>query len=99
MEDTHNIENIDAADIQFEMIKLEAVPLIEPCTFNQAELDSLLDDPEEIVCMEDDMVITVWKRGCGIPFQANSDELIKRQDDIISGSISFQRNSKYINEY
>lgn len=61
-------------------------------TGNNADIDDLLDDPEEIVWgkdEEDEVVMTIGRCGFPKPWCATSDSLFKREDDPFSGNLAF----------
>lgn len=72
-------------------VKAESVPLYENYTRNSAEMDTLLDEPEEIFC-DEDMTITIPKGGIPKPLASTGDDMIKCENDKISGSIPFNAN-------
>lgn len=67
--------------------KIEVVPLYE---INNADIDFLLDEPEELD--SDDGIEIIGDGPVPQPFNATEDELIKRENDGISGSIPFNIN-------
>lgn len=55
---------------------------------NSSDIDELLDEAEEIIC-DDDLIMFVGKTGIPKPWSMVSDNLIKRENDSMSGNISF----------
>lgn len=73
------------------VVKNEPVLLIRPCSYNNIELDDLLDDPEvEIDKFDDDITFIVNKRtGYAMPLDENPEGLVKYENDVVSGSMCF----------
>ncbi|XP_055312022.1 uncharacterized protein LOC129574267 [Sitodiplosis mosellana] len=71
------------------VVKAEYVPLFNIHSVNNAAIDELLDDePEEVIC-EDDVVMLIGQSGVPLPMASTKDELIKRENDPISGNTPF----------
>lgn len=57
---------------------------------NDADIDDVLDEPEEIVWEKDpEVVIKIGRCGIPQPWNATDDKMIKREGDPMSGDISF----------
>lgn len=69
-------------------IKCEPVLLMEPCSSNRKQLNDLLETAviEEV---DDEMTIIVGSKGFGAPFQTTAENLIKRENDPISGNVPY----------
>lgn len=67
-----------------------AVPLFNIHEGNRAEIEELLDEVEEIQCDDDVIMIT---RGSAMPkpWSTTVDELIKRENDKMTGNIAFNQ--------
>lgn len=85
-----NTEKTDET-VQLNPLKIEAVPIHEPIQANNEELNELLDEEDMVTEKYDDEVtITIdSKIGFAMPLNSNSDGLIKRENDVISGNIAF----------
>lgn len=72
-------------------IKIENVPLYEIHTCNDEEMDALLDEPDEIHFddSDDDLTMVMPKDGQHKPLSATRDEMIKHENDPISGDAPF----------
>lgn len=71
-------------------MKLEPVVVREICASNNLELDDLLDDDLVVDNYDDEITITFSRKsGFVMPVKYNSDGLIKREDDIISGNLAY----------
>lgn len=83
-------ENIHESDNTIDPLrmKVESVPLYEADTRNNEEIDALLDEQDEICC-EDDVTMIISKNGLPKPLAATTNDIIKRENDPISGCISF----------
>ncbi|XP_055309118.1 uncharacterized protein LOC129573007 [Sitodiplosis mosellana] len=68
--------------------KSNVVPLFNVHDANNDEIDQLLEEPEEIV-YEDDVVIMVGRHGLPKPMAATEDDMIKRENDQMTGNIPF----------
>lgn len=89
-------------------IKIEGDMLIEPCSSNIGELDVLLDeneDEEETVRYVDDkddddddeVIITINKKiGFAMPCKSNDQEMIKRENDVVSGNMPYNDSVRII---
>lgn len=71
-------------------IKVEArcVPLFNNRVANTTEIEELLDEAEEIYCNED-IIMTIGQGGVPKPFFATAEDIIKRENDKMSGNIPF----------
>lgn len=57
---------------------------------NSADIDDVLDEPEEITWEKDpDVVMTIGRSGFPMPWLATDGNIIKREGDLMSGNISF----------
>lgn len=94
-----NDSTMDAVNIAGAQVKVENVPLYEIHTRNSDEIDALLDEPDEVrYCdSDDDLTMIIPKNGIPKPLAATSDNVIKREDDLISGSIPFNTNVSVLN--
>lgn len=71
-------------------IKTDLVCLHEMHTGNNSDIDGILEEVEEIL-YGDDLVMIVGESGLPKPFSMTTDNLIKRENDAMSGNISFDR--------
>lgn len=78
------VGNINAID----PIKCEPCLLLEPVSRNINELEDLLTG-DIVDVYDDDVVITIGKKGFGKPIQITIDGLIKHENDIVSGDVAF----------
>lgn len=79
-------------------VKAEKVPLYEIHTRNNEEINELLDEPVEIYCDNDDeLTMIISKDGLPKPFAATEDDMIKRENDPISGNIAFNEEVNALN--
>lgn len=69
-------------------IKPEPCLLFEPVSRNIIELDDLLTG-DIIDEYDDDVVITISKKGFGKPIKVTSEGLIKHENDLVSGDMPF----------
>lgn len=83
------------------VVKSEAVPMIEPCSSNSNELNGLFDeDNEEEDIYDDDITFIVNKTvGFAKPFNSTTQNLIKRENDIISGNMAFDETVSTVNTF
>lgn len=81
----------DESDPLAPIIKPEPALLIEPCTSNSNELNGLFDkDYEEEDVWDEDITFIVNKKvGYAQPFNSNDQQLIKRENDVVSGNMPF----------
>lgn len=68
--------------------KSEYVPLFDIHTGNNAEIDELLEEPE-VIEWDEEVTMMVGKSGVPQPMSVTADELIKRENDQLSGNIPF----------
>lgn len=72
------------------IVKKEAVLIVEPSAAHINALEGLIEEPEYTVYKDDSMEIIVDnKKGFALPFNVTSDELIKRENDEVSGQMPF----------
>lgn len=83
-----NLRAEEVPDVPHGAIKCEPVLLMEPCSSNRKQLNDLLETAviEEV---DDDMTIIVGNKSFGAPFQTTAENLIKRENDPISGSVPY----------
>lgn len=70
------------------IVKPEYVPLFSVHSANNEAMDQLLEEQEEIPCDEDVQII-VGPSGIPQPMQVTTDDLVKRENDAMSGNIPF----------
>lgn len=70
--------------------KMEPVPLYEANTSNVVDLDDILDDDEVVDVYSNDVTI-IFKRKTGIikPMKTDSNGLVKRENDVVSGNMAY----------
>lgn len=66
------------------------VPLYDIHVTNNDEIDELLDEPEEIFC-DEEVIMKIGPSGMPKPWAATVDELIKRENDKMTGNIAFNQ--------
>lgn len=77
-------------------IKAERVPLYEIHNGNNDEIDILLNEPDVI---DDDLeIVSMPENGVPKPFAATTDNLFKRENDLLSGQIPYN-NDVSINKF
>lgn len=69
-------------------IKIECVPLYENHALNSSEMDELLDE-REVINLSDDDLMMVPESGLPVPFGMTMAEIVKRENDAISGDVAF----------
>lgn len=90
------VEFVGAAD---DPVKTEPVFVFEPFSSNCDELESLLEDDssEETVSYDEEVTYTINKKvGFARPYRTNSENLIKREDDIVSGNMAYNESVSII---
>lgn len=77
------------ATVQEELtIKSEPTLLMTPCSSNLNELYNLLNS-HVIEEVDDEMTIIYGSKGFGLPYKTTDENLIKRENDPISGNMAF----------
>lgn len=71
-------------------IKNEPSVVMETCSRNRTALNELLTT-DFVEVIDEDLTIIVGSRGFGQPLKTNSDDLVKRQDDPVSGSLAYSQ--------
>lgn len=84
-------ENYAGATDGAASVKTEPILLMEQPESNRSELESLLDEEEQVVDEYDEDIVIIFDRkvGYGKPFKCNTEGLIKYENDAVSGSIPF----------
>lgn len=85
-----NVSDIDplANAEQQSQVKIEYVPLYEIHARNGSEMDELLDEPE-VICLSDDEEMVIPESGLPRPMATTTDDIVKRENDAISGNVPF----------
>lgn len=78
-------------------VKLEPVVLYEPYSSNSNELEDVLENPVEEECIveeiDEDLTISFYRKtGFAKPYNTNSDGLVKRENDVVSGNLPYSEN-------
>lgn len=70
--------------------KVEPVPLYEACSTNAVELNDLLDD-DKVIDKYDEEITFIFKRntGYGKAMKTDDNGLVKRENDIVTGNMSY----------
>lgn len=82
-----NAQNTANGSMANIVIKSEPVPLYDTHVCNDNEIDDVLDEPLEEVC--DDVVIIIGRSGIPKPLRMTTDQTIKRENDPMSGNLTF----------
>lgn len=70
--------------------KLEPLPLYEACSSNGMELEELLDDDEIIDEYDEDVTFYIRRKtGFVKPLKTDSNDLVKHENDIVTGNMSY----------
>lgn len=70
-------------------IKPELVPLYEIHARNISEMNELLDEPQTIYLSDDDGEMVVPETGLPKPFGTTKENIVKRENDPITGNVPF----------
>lgn len=80
-------------------VKAESVPVYDIHQSNDAEIEYLLDEEEDINIDDDDdeLSMHIGKGGMPKPLWSTSDEVIKRENDKMSGDLPFSASVRLLN--
>lgn len=77
--------------------KSEPVPLYEACSSNDIELQDILDDTEVIDKYDEEVTFIInRKTGYAKPLKTDSNGLVKRENDIVTGDVPYNDTVSFI---
>lgn len=79
-------------------VQMKSEPLIAIHSTNDAEIEDLLNEAEEVNLEEGEVVMYIGKHGVPKPWSTTSDSLVKREKDFMSGDIAFNSTVSVIDQ-
>lgn len=75
-------------------VKVEPLPIYDNHLANDDDIENLLDEPIEEIC--DDIVIVIGRSGIPKPLRMTNEQTIKRENDKMSGNLTFSVSVRFI---
>lgn len=83
----NDAQNAECDSMAGVVVKGEPVPIYDNHVCNDNEIDDVLDEPLEEVC--DDIIMIIGRSGIPKPLRMTTEQTIKRENDPMSGNLTF----------